>query len=382
MKRRKFLVGAIGAVAGASSIVRPAFSKPCPPDLSGVVDPLCGTGNSLLEVAQSLVAGQSTQFTKNTIQRENDIQWQVQTIWYDEGRRELQYMGKPASNQSQNYSHYIYDEASDTWSTTGQSLFPGLGHVWNVTFDPDNGDYWFRRYNDNVLMWFDRSEGSGGTWKKTVAQTDPALNEGNTNFAAMGWHPNLFGPGNPGILIWAVRKFFGYNLVTRSFAVLSPTFDSGGPYRNRSTGQALYLPATDQLICFAQDDGNGHPAILVDAGAGNSSDVIGDGFVRTTSQPPIQVYGAGGDVNHGHVVHHPDDANRLLLLDEEGSSRVWESADYGTSWQLQAYRHPFQEMVNWSAGEYTVGTIAPYGLVIGMTSNSDGGETVLWKPGR
>ena len=37
-------------------------------------------------------------------------------------------------------------------------------------------------------------------------------------------------------------------------------------------------------------------------------------------------------------------------------------------------------MVNWSAGEYTVGTIAPYGVVIGMTSDNGGGETVLWKP--
>lgn len=381
MERRKFLVSAIGLAVGGFG-ARSALAKPCPPEIIGVPNPPCGVGEgSLADVAQSLQAGQSAHFTKNTLQKENDIQWQVQTIWYDSSRRELQYMGKPASSQSTNYSHYIYSEETNSWSTTGQSLFPGTGHVWNVTFDPDNGDYWFRRYNDNIMMWFDRSDGPNGSWKQTVSQTDPALNSGNTNFAAMGWHPNLFGAGKPGIFIWAVFRFFAYNLATQKFSVLSPSnFSSSSIYWNRSTGQALYLPATDQLICFAQDEGNGHPAILVDAGAGNSSDVLSDGFITQVSEPPIEVYGGGGSSNHGHVVHHPDDPDRLLLLDEHGSSRVWESSDRGANWDLQAYKHPFQAMKNWSEGEYTVGTVSEYGVVVALTSDSDGGEAVAWKP--
>ena len=71
--------------------------------------------------------------------------------------------------------------------------------------------------------------------------------------AAMGWHPNLFGPGNPGIFIWAVLRFFAFNLASGTFSVLNPSnFSNDDPYANRSTGQALYLPATDQLICFAK----------------------------------------------------------------------------------------------------------------------------------
>jgi hypothetical protein len=197
----------------------------------------------------------------------------------------------------------------------------------------------------------------------------------------MGWHPNLFGSGQPGLFIWAVFRFFAYNLSTQSFSVLSPSnFSSSSIYYDRSTGQALYLPATDQLICFAKNRGKGHPAIIVEAGAGNSSDVVSSGFVSPTATPPIQVYGGGGTTNHGHVVAHPDDANRLLLLDEHGSSRVWESSDFGSSWQLKGYSHPFQAMVNWSSGEYTVGTIPRYGVIVGMTSGANGGETVLWKP--
>lgn len=385
MQRRKFLAGTIGLLTGAWSSGRAEVSKPCPPDLLGVSDPVCGESSdartSLSEAALGLAPGQSAYFTKNTLQKETDIQWQVQTLWYDPVRRELQYMGKPASSQSLDYSHYIYSEDSNSWLTTGTSLFPGTGHVWNVTFDATNGDYWFRRYNDNVLNWFDRSDGPNGSWKRTIAQTDPALNNGNTNFAAMGWHPNLFGAGKPGILIWAVFRFFGYNLTTHDFSVLNPNnFSSSSVYYNRSTGQALYLPQTDQLICFAQNGGNGHSAILVNAGAGNSSDIISEGLVTPTSAPPIEVYGGGGTSNHGHVVHHPGDPNRLLLLDEHGSSRVWESADFGASWQLKSYRHPFEDMAAWSAGEYTVGTVSEYGVIVGLTSDTGGGEAVVWKP--
>lgn len=382
MKRRKFLTNSVGAIAGLSGIGR-SFAAPCPPMVSGASTiAQCGvTGGNLAQVANGLGLGQSASFTRNTLQRKEDIQWQVQTIWYDAARSELQYMGKPASSQSLDYSHYTYSEATNSWSTSGRSLFPGTGHIWNVTFDPTTGNYWFRKYNENVLRWFDRSAGASGAWRTTSSQTSPALNAGNVNFAAMGWHPNLFGAGRPGILIWAVFRFFAYDLSSGSFSVLNPSsFSSSGTYWNRSTGQSLYLPATDQLICFAKNAGNGHEAILIEAGAGNSSDIFSDGMVTPTSAPPIQVFGGGGTTNHGHVVSHPNDPNRLLLLDEHGSSRVWESSDFGTSWQLRSYTHPFQAMVNWSRGEYTVGTIARYGVVVGMTSSAVGGEAVLWKP--
>jgi hypothetical protein len=108
--------------------------------------------------------------------------------------------------------------------------------------------------------------------------------------------------------------------------------------------------------------------------------MIGEGLASSTSAPPIPVSGEGGTSNHGHVVNHPNNANRLLLLDEHGSSRVWDSTDFGASWSLKGYTHPFQAMVNQSAGEYTVGTVPRYGIVVGMTSAAGGGEMVLWKP--
>ena len=370
-----------GAASGGSSAGASGGNGGGGSSGSGGSSPYSCGDTKLAQVAASLSPGQSAQFTKNLLQNHNDIQWQVGTLFWDPNRRELQYMGKPASGQSLNHSHYIYSADTDTWSTTGQMLFPGIGHIWYPAFDAANGDYFYRQYNTNVIHWFDRSDGANGTWKESPEQLPPALNEGNANFAAMGWHPNLFGAGKPGLFIWAVFRFFGYDLTTHTFSVLSSDkFPSGSPYRNRKTGQAVYLPGPDQLLCFGQANEVGHPALLVKAGAGSSSDVFGDQLVTPTSAPPIEVYGGGADDNHGHVVNHPDDPNRLLLLDESGTSRVWQSDDFGATWVLQSYEHPFQEMHNWSSGEYTAGSV-PCGVVVGMTSDGNGGETVLWKPG-
>lgn len=382
MKRRNLLRDSVGIFAGSMVLGSKAFAKPCPPTLhGGSALVTCGGSGSLVDAAAALSPGQSTHVTPNTLQHRQDIQWNVQTIFHDPVRDEIQYMGKPAFNQSQNHSHYTYDIAADQWSTSGQSMFPGFGHIWNATFDPTKGDYWFRPHNSTRMEWFDRSAGANGAWKSTPRQTSPALNGGGAHLGALGWHPNLFGAGNPGIFVWGLFRFFAYNMSTEAWHVLNPSnFSTSGPYWSRVNGQALYLPGSDQLICFADSKGNGHPAVVVDAGAGNSSDVLSDGLVSTGGTPPLEIFGGGGSSNHGHIVHHPNNANRLLLLEEHGSSRVWESANDGASWSQQSYTHPFQAMDNPSSGEYTVGTVAPYGVVIGMTSNSAGGEAVIWKP--
>jgi hypothetical protein len=381
MKRRQFVIGSMG-VLGASLHLKALSAVPCPPALDGSTVPICGD-SSLAEVALSLAPGRHAAFTENRTQHPLDIQWNTLTIYYDSARRELQYVGKPASSQSQLYSHYLYSESSRSWQRVTQ-IYSDFGHVWSSAFDASSGDYYFRRHADNHLHRFVRANGvSAGSWTQTSSQASPALSEGNITWGALGWHPNLFGDGVPGLLVWGAFRFFAYNPATDRWSVLNQqSFESGTPYRARSGGQAVYLPGPDQLICFAQDRyENGENAVLISAGAGNSSDVIGEGYAGLTSKPPIVVAGLGGNEIHGHVVNHPDDPNRLLLLEERGTARVWGSDDHGASWQLKNYSHPFNSMHNSSAGEWTCGVIPDYGVVIGMTSNSSGGETLLWKPG-
>lgn len=374
MKRREFIQGAVGS-AGILLLNGARAVTPCPPAINGATSSSCGaSGRSLEETANSLLPGQSTQFTRNTIQHPYDIQWNVQTIFYDELRREIQYMGKPASGQSLDHSHYIYDEVTDTWTDVGV-VVSGTGHIWSVTFDPDTGDHYFVQYGGQRIWRFRRSDGVAlGSWTE-LGDPNPDLTSGDVN-PLLGWHPNLFGPGQGGV--YAHCTFYGaaYNPSNNTWTRVTNGSWSA-PMRQRPAGQGLYMPGNDRLAMW----GNYRKEVIwVEAGAGLSSDVVGEGLVHAGGEAPITIVGAGGGTVHGHIVHHPDDKNKLLCLEEHGSARVWDSTDDGDTWTLKGYTHPFDAMDNLSGGEWTCGTLAPHGVVIGMTSNNTGGETVLWKP--
>jgi len=390
MKRRSFLKSAVGTIASASILDISVAAKPCPPELSGATSSSCSArSGSLAEAASSIGPGQSVQFTKNILQNVRDIQWNCQTIFYDRLRSEIQYMGKPASSQpgGTEHSHYLYSEVTDSWTAIARPLATGFGHIWSITFDESSGTLYYGQNAFNRLWIFDRSAGAvRASWSQgsdTVTDTGQDLTSGGLGAQLIGWHPNLFGPGEGGVYAQGAFRAFAYNpRIDRWSLLMDDYFTSGTGFRDRNNGQMLYLPAIDSLIVFSGENGNsgGDPALLIAAGAGNATNIITEGYGTVTSEPPIEIRGAGGYANQGHIVAHPDDPNRLLCLDEHGTSRVWDSTDYGATWDLKAYTHPFQAMNNLSAGEYTVGTIAPHGVVIGMTSDESGGETVLWKP--
>ncbi len=386
MKRRRFLEST-AAVIGSAVLPRVAVSQtPCPPGLAGSTigaGTPCGVGGdlSLAESAASLAPGQSVQFTPNTFQRPEDVQWQLQTIWYDEQRGELQYMGKPASSQSRDHSHYLYNEDNDIWTDVGV-VVTGSGHIWSATFDPEEGDYYFVRYLSDTLRRFRRRNGASlSSWEELARNS--GLDAGNIGQPILGWHPSLFGPGRPGL--YAHCTFYGdcYDPETNTWSRIA-TWSNNTPYKpgtnGKAGGQAVYLPGSDRLAVWGQLQGYSGEVIWVEAGAGLQSDALASGHLGFGGETPIAISAAGGSANHGHIVPHPDNPDQLLLLEEHGSSRVWDSLDDGDTWMLKNYTHPFEQMRNWSAGEYTVGVVARYGVVIGMTSDSDGGETVLWKP--
>src|SRR5690606_28951592 len=68
--------------------------------------------SALAAAAAGLSPGQTASLPPNTLQHPQDVTWQLQTMHYDASRKEIQYMGKPASSQSHNFGHYIFSEAS------------------------------------------------------------------------------------------------------------------------------------------------------------------------------------------------------------------------------------------------------------------------------
>lgn len=371
-----YMNGAASGVAWSQFYDQIIFSKLWIPP-PGAKDSALGTA------ALALSPGGSADLTPNTGQDQNDVQWQLQTVFYDAYHRELQYMGKPASGQSSNYSHYLYSEALNQWTTIGRPVFTGIGHVWCATFDWDKGDYYATQYDSNTMRRFNRALGAWEDLATTGATTSGQdLNDGSIFAPMFGWHPNLFGQGKGGVYVHGAFRPFAYNPEINEFALLSTTsFPSGTPLRARNNGQALYLPAIDALVIWAQDGGSGENAIIVHAGAGASLNAMADGLIVTGGLPPITIDGAGGSTLHGHMVIHPDDPNRILCLEEKGAGRVWDSLDYGDSWNLKSYTHPFDDMLALNAGEFTVGTIAPYGVITAITSSPAGGGFRIWRPG-
>ena len=329
--------------------------------------------------ADGLSLGQSVNFTPNTTQKPIDIQWNLQTIFYDELRGGLQYMGKPASGQPNGleYSHYLYDEYNDTWTDVG-IVSSGSGHVWSLTFDPDNGDYYWS--NGGQLKRFRRRKGVALSSWETLSSTSD-LTAGGLGAPILGWHPNLFGPGKPGL--YGHNAFYGlaWNPETDSWSRCRTTsWPSGSAYRDKNNGQAIYMPESDRLVLFGRNKTTGNEeSFYIDAGAGLSSDVIADGLAGELPETPITVRGSGNFNVHGHIVQSPTNRNHVYCLQEHGTPNVWKSTDGANTWVLKGYTHPFNAMSG-EADEWTVGTIHNYRCIVAMSSDSAGGETVLWKP--
>jgi hypothetical protein len=208
-----------------------------------------GTGN-LSDAASALSAGQSVNFTANDKQNQWDIQWVLETIFYDLARAELQYVGKPASGQSLEYSHYLYSESTDTWTAVARPESTGIGHVWSCTFNPATGDYYYGINVFNTMRKFTRAQGvSSSSWSSTSSASSTGFNlsEGNIGAAPLGWHPNLFGAGQGGVYTQSAFRAFAYNPSTDSWSVISTGFGGGTAFRDRNNGQCLYLPGPDRL---------------------------------------------------------------------------------------------------------------------------------------
>lgn len=381
-----------GAAAKNAGVVIPGITNGfsgSSPDIGAIIDgrPVVEYGVTegpqtditvLSQLADGISAGQNATMTSlvNTLQNGYDIQWNTVTIFYDPDNRRIRYMGKPASGQSTEFSFYEYVESADQWTEpVGNPVDTGTGHIWSATYDTANNNYYHHRYNTNYLAYHNSSTNQ---WSATPTNSAGSLVAGSTPvLGALVYHPNLFGSGAPGIFAWNALGMYAYRIGTQAWSKIAAY--GSGTYYNKQRGQGVYVQSADKIWVSASYS-SGSVAFTVAAGAGNQSDAISSGHVVQVTNPPIIIDGAGGTTVHGHAIPDPNNPNRLLILEERGSARVWESNNAGTSWTNTGFTHPFNSMNNKSTGEWTCGIIAPYGVVIAMTSNDSGGETKIWKP--
>ena len=386
MKRREFIVKTGTVFAAIGVVGRRAVAEPCAPALrvvggdSGPI-PRCDIGETISDIAANLGPGEFTDMpleAQNPLTKHNpEISWQT-ICWYDEVRKEIQYMGAPQQSVSTDHQHYIFDETTNTWRTTGQALFPSTGHIWSSAFDPATGDYFFKRMaGEQHVQWMQRSveAGRGATnspWKRTSGH--PELAEAPTQKAGMAWHPNLYGGGDGGLAIFSNDRILGWRKSTDSWHDIW-VFGGKERYSNMRNGSGIYIPGRDEVILGTGRDGN--TLLYVKAG---SSGRPGDAGVR--GQTPIVISGYDA-ASAGAVLAHPSDSSRILLLANNTGSKVWDSKDGGLTWRLTTWSHPFGTMKGSSGSANVRCTIAPHGLIAGLTSRSNqsvGPTFRLWRP--
>lgn len=329
----------------------------------------------------------------------HDVQWQTISAYYDANNREVQYTGKPASNDSpypHEFNHYLYDENTNTWYRTMSAQLKGTsgsGHIWNTAFDFDTGEYWLAPRATEFFRKFDRAAWIAAgrqsmdpatgipSWWSTVTNTGPAdlLYSTTENFNGCAIHPNLFGPGDKGLVCIDGIYIYGYRFQNGAWIRLSNDFYSTDLSANTSGGAGWYIASQD-IVCVGGGTlaagGNGR-VWRVPAGSGGTHPANS----QKGAQTPINVQGTGSTTVAGKIIIHPSLPDRLLILEKNGTSRVWKSDDFGASWDLvPGLQHPFNGMqTGGNEGSWTAASISSYGVIMGIASKQ-GSKIRLWRP--
>jgi hypothetical protein len=200
------------------------------------------------------------------------ISWQGATAyWSDIAEGEFSFMSK-AQGGTATPNHWIYSESDDAWRQTGP-LAADNGHIWMHSHDAATGDYYYMDYNGDFryVRIMNRSiEAGQGVTNSPWQQTSTApfeLRSSDNIIGDLGWHPNLYGPGDGGLLVWAFSAgSFAYQLAAwrKQTGIWELHDDLVGAGANNA-GSGKYLPGWDRFLIAS---GRSRELFLMEAGSG------------------------------------------------------------------------------------------------------------------
>jgi len=403
MKRREFVLGAT-SVAGLIYTSGVRAAKPCFPILDGSTGsatcPDLNNNSTLAEDASRLRPGERVDSIALPRDIEEwDISWQNRTAFYDDSRREIQYMGKPQSSVGgrNRSTHHVYSEESNSWRTTSTNVTPNsYGHIWCVTFDHSvrPGDYYHVQHypyegdNTRTLLRYNRQADS---WGKLPKANFDVWNNSTTPNSGPVFHPNLLGPGQPGIYCFSNGALSYFDVTKETWTLVRDDVQYDRTYGgNRDNGwkhnSSLYIPGLDLAMFGSGSNGiiGGNPhGLFIRAGDA-------DNYSPPVARMPVRVGNEEPGFNSYQMLLDPTDPTQsTVMLLERSGGRVYTSNDPLSgisSWTLQPYQHPFwnnnpyRSSISGEEGSWTCCSISRYGVVLGMGTHSGGG-TIMWKPG-
>jgi hypothetical protein len=311
---------------------------------------------ALAVAAAALGSGQSADFSSGPAWAFNDsVTWQTATVYYDSVRKHVHAVGKVASNNP--YEHYVYNEATDTWGANTLS-YSSFGHMWATAFDPAEGGYYYA----------DNGDADGiSRYVSGVGWTSISVSPTSGYVAGMGWHPNLYGTGDGGLVVVANTLTLAWRRSTNVWS----TIQSGQQDAGYNGGAGAWDSVNNKVWVGT---GNSTRAAIVTAGSGGTV-----GTASTPSDPPLQVAGNGEGQGTNKVIPHPYTAGKLLLIASD-TSAVYQSTNSGQTWSNAGYTHPFVVgSGQWTCGPIP-GTASSYGVVWGLSSPGRGSMSKLWRP--
>lgn len=318
------------------------------------------------------------------------ISWQGTTGFWDAKRREFQFMGKGQGGMKA--THWIYSEADHAWRGTLKGLIFGggkralPGHVWSRSFDATTGDYYFmdciNRSKFFRFMTRETEAGKGSESKPWKESSKPEFRFHVSHTEEIGFHPNLYGKGDGGVIVWGGLGIAAWRKKTNTWQSIMKY--ASGNYHGSTDGCGQYLPGFDRLV---MGTGSGKRRfMLIDAGKDGK---LAEGKPRLEKSPIFICGKTSGMLKKapwGKLVVHPSNDKGLVILGPMPDYKVWTNTTGGTAdgWKVAKHKHPFTKenlpMTGGDWGAWTCGSVSTHGVIWAMAYDGKTSKSVLWKP--
>lgn len=345
--------------------------------ISFSVQAAAGSPTALSTLCAGLAAGQSslalgdTGFTQANTEQGNVLNYQSR--WqYDSPRRIGLFLGKEQQSQGGTAHHFRYDEATNTWSQAVPTWGTGAeqGHIYDANaYDQSAGTEYYQKFSARLLRnW---TVGSPlDQWTDMVIDFSPLNGISvdtskliSTGETAQAWHPNLFGPGDGGLVIACHAGFGGWRKSNNTCYVLA---DVGRPPNNETVdGPGMdYCVGLDAVICTRPNDNK-------------TWKVAAGGAVTPIGNTPLSV-GCKPGLLWARMVDDPLGRPFVWAFEVTGQRRMW-TCD-GVQWTAKAGQHPFTDAQYSSDGLCIVATVRSYGVIWALERYASSVRSNIWRP--
>jgi hypothetical protein len=299
------------------------------------------------------------------------IQW-ANRFYYDHKNARAHLLGKEAASQGSERSNCVYDAASNSWRYV---IYGGdeAGHIYeSFTYDPDRGTVYVGRWGSSPTPIQTWNWGAAlDSWSTT--RTAPwSFSSTNSTQPVSGWHPNLFGSGDGGLI--AIRLVSGSNVELVAYRRSTDTWSSIAGSSSEASGGSPQLGAIEYVrgAGFAIATFATGSTFRINAGSnGQTASAV------QISNPPIACRHAGGTNNVGILIDDPSGGPNAYILEKGGSNRVWRYQNGG--WTQRSYTHPLPAGSATTDTNWVVASAYPLGVFWGR-NNRTSSPSLLWRP--